>query len=201
MAKERYLPFIDNWIYFGHLWLDKYAVIPSYPDQIDDNMGSNFATTDALSRSAPVFTYSNSGPRSVGITLQLHRDMMDDVNVNVSNLKSNVLDFKDEDYVDTLIKYLQACAVPKYSLYSSGAKAVEPPWVAIKFGESVFIKGVINTTISVTYHKPILADHKYALVSVSFTVAETDPYDASQIAKDGSFRGITKTFKSGIYRS
>lgn len=199
MARERYLPFIDNWIYFGHL--DKYAVIPSYPDQIDDNMAASFPSENALSRSAPVFSYANSGPRTVTINLQLHRDMMDDVNVGVSNLKSNVLNFKDEDYVDTLIKYLQACAVPKYSIYTSGAKAVEPPWVAIKFGNSIFIKGVINNSISVTYHKPLLADHKYALVDVSFTVSETDPYDAATIAKEGSFRGITKTFKTGIYRS
>lgn len=203
MAKEkqRYAPFIDNWIYFGHL--NKYAVIPCYPESISDNMQSNFSTTTALSRSAPTFTYSNSGPRTVRIDLQLHRDMMDDVNLNVSNLKTDgtVLDFKDEDYVDTLVRYLQACALPKYSVYSSGAKAVEPPWVAIKFGNNIFIKGVINSTIDVTYKKPILANHKYACIDVGFTVYEMDPYDAESVAKSGSFRGLTRTFKSGIYRS
>ncbi|MBO7078476.1 MAG: hypothetical protein J6W64_01540 [Bacilli bacterium] len=45
-------------------------------------MGSNFVPTNALGRTAPVYTYSNSGPRSVQIDLQLHRDMMDDVNMN-----------------------------------------------------------------------------------------------------------------------
>ena len=98
---ERYAPFIDNWIYFGHL--NKYAVIPCYPESISDNMSSNFAQVTALSRSAPTFTYSNSGPRSIRVDLQLHRDMMDDVNINVSNLKSNVLDFKDDDYMDVVI--------------------------------------------------------------------------------------------------
>lgn len=196
---DRYVPFIDNWIYFGHL--DKYAVIPSYPESISDNMASNFAQVTALSRSAPTFTYTYSGPRTVRIDLQLHRDMMDDMNINISNLKSNVLDFKDDDYVDTLIRYLQACAVPKYSTYSSGAKAVEPPWVAIKFGNSIFIKGVITTGIDVTYRKPLLANHKYALVEIGFSISETDPYDAESIAKSGSFRGLTRTFKSGIYRS
>ena len=196
---ERYLPFIDNWIYFGHL--DKFAVIPSYPETISDNMQSNFASENALSRSAPVFTYSNSGPRSVSIDLKLHRDMMDNVNTRVSNLKSNVINFRNEDYIETLIKYLQACAVPKYSVYSSGAKAVEPPWVAIKFGNTLFIKGVITSSISVTWNKPILSDNKYAFADISFTIAETDPYDAVAVAKDGSFRGITRTFKQGIYRS
>lgn len=196
---ERYAPFIDNWIYFGHL--DLYAVLPSYPEQISDNMPSTFQTTTALSRSAPVFTYSNSGPRQVAIDLKLHRDMMDDINLNVGTLKDNVLNFKDEDYVDTLIRYLQACAVPKYSVYSSGAKAVEPPWVAIKFGNNIFIKGVITTGINVSYTKPILSNKKYACVDVSFTVAETDPYDAQSIAKAGSFRGISRTMKNGIFKN
>lgn len=198
---ERYAPFIDNWIYFGHL--NKYAVIPCYPESIADNMQSNFTQVTALARSAPTFTYSNSGPRTVRVDLQLHRDMMDDVNLNVSNLKSDgtLLNFKDEDYVDTLIRYLQACALPKYSVYSSGAKAVEPPWVAIKFGNNIFIKGVISSTIDVTYKKPILANHKYACIDVGFTVYETDPYDAETVAKNGSFRGLTRTFKAGIYRS
>lgn len=196
---ERYAPFIDNWIYFGHL--DKYAVIPCYPESIADNMQSQFAQVTALARSAPTFTYSNSGPRTIRVDLQLHRDMMDDVNIGVSNIKSNVLDFKDEDYVDTLVRYLQACALPKYSVYSSGAKAVEPPWVAIKFGNNIFIKGVISSTIDVTYKKPILANHKYACIDVGFTISETDPYDAETVAKNGSFRGITRTFKSGIYKS
>lgn len=195
---RRDAPFIDNWIYFGHL--DLYAVIPSYPETIDDSMGSTFTSETALSRSAPVFSYSSSGPRRVSINLRLHRDMMDDVNLNVSNLKDNVLKFTDEDYVDTLIRHLQACSVPKYSIYSSGAKAVEPPWVAIKFGESIFIKGVINSDISVVYNKPILKNKKYALVDISFTVSETDPYDAVSVAKQGSFRGMTRTMQSGIRR-
>lgn len=196
---ERYVPFIDNWIYFGHL--DKYAVLPSYPENISDSMQSTFAQTTALSRSAPTFTYSNSGPRTVRIDLQLHRDMMDDINLNVSNLKENVLDFRKEDYIDLLVKYLQACAVPKYSTYSSGAKAVEPPWVAIKFGNEIFIKGVITTSIDVTYKKPILANKKYACIDIGFSIAEMDPYDAEIVSRQGSFRGITRTFQSGIYRS
>ena len=190
---NRYLPMIDNWIYFGHL--DQYAILPSYPEQISDSMTSTFQSESALSRSAPVFTYSNSGPRSVNVEFDLHRDMMDAVNINISNM--NVMPIGD-DYVDTLIRYLQACAVPKYSLYSSGAKAVEPPWVAIKFGETVFIKGIINGNVSVTWKKPILADNKYAMANVQFTVYETDPYDAVSVAQKGSFRGLTRTMQKGI---
>ena len=48
-------------------------------------MGSTFGETSALGRSAPVFTYSKSGPRTVQVELKFHRDMMDDINYGVSN--------------------------------------------------------------------------------------------------------------------
>ena len=135
---ERYYKLIDNWIYFGHL--DKYAILPTYPESIADSMESRFQTVDALSRTAPVFSYISSGPRTISVDFTLHRDMMDAMNTNVSNLKDNVLPLTD-DYVDVLIRYLKACALPKYRTYKSGAKAVEPPWVAMKVGATIFIKG------------------------------------------------------------
>jgi len=196
IEKPRLIP---NYIYFYHL--DKFCVLPLYPESINDNMSTSFTPTNALSRSAPVFTFSNSGPRTVQINIDLHRDMMNDVNTNVSNIKPNVVDFKTDDYVDVLINYLQAAALPKYNIYNNGAKAVEPPMVAIRFGNEVFIKGVVNSGIQVTYKKPILANNKYAQVNISFTVYETDPYDAPTVVKEGSFRGAAGTFKSGIYRT
>ena len=50
-------------------------------------MGSTFGEPTALGRTAPVYTYSRSGPRQVQINLALHRDMMDDVNAGISNAK------------------------------------------------------------------------------------------------------------------
>lgn len=190
---------IDNYIYLYHL--EKFCVLPTYPDVLTDSMSTEFKNTNALSRSAPVFSYINSGPRSVTINLPLHRDLMNDLNKNVSNLKANVVDFTGNDYIDTLINYLQACALPKYNIYSSGAKSVIPPMVAIRFGNTIFIKGIINSSIAVDYEKPILRDGKYASVKVSFTVTETDPYDAESVVAEGSFRGITAMFKNGIYAS
>lgn len=196
---------IDNYIYFYHL--EKFCVLPLYPETITDTLNSTFQPTNALSRSAPVYTYSNSGPRTVTINLDLHRDLMNDVNTNVSNLKTNVVEFRneyynnrDEDYVDILIKYLQSVALPKYQVYNSGSKSVIPPMVAIRFGNDIFIKGVVTSGITVTYKKPILVGNKYAIANVSFTVTETDPYDADTVVQTGSFRGISSTFKGGIYK-
>lgn len=192
MGSIQYYTLPDNYIYISHLGEDgEYLILPSYPESIQDQMTSTFAQESALSRSAPIFTYSNSGPRQMQITLDLHRDLMQDVNLNSSNIKLE----PGQDYVDVLIKKLQSISVPKYNLTN---KAVEPPTVAIRLGEEIFIRGIVNGAITVTYEKPILSNNKYAKVSVSFIVYETDPYDATSVAKNGSFRGLVKGMRKGM---
>ena len=181
------MQFVTNYIYLYHT--DKFIIIPEYPESITDNMTSTFNQTTALSRSAPVFTYANSGPRVVTINLELHRDMVNDLNITAgnTNLKSNVVSQTD-DYVDILIKELQSIALPRYNVNNS---AVVPPRVAVRFGNELFISGVVTSTITCTYGKPILSNGKYAKVSIGFTVSEYDPYDATLVSQLGSFRGIT----------
>ena len=181
------MQFVTNYIYLYHT--DKFIIIPEYPESITDNMGSSFNQTTALSRSAPVFTYANSGPRSVTFSLELHRDMVNDLNITAgnTNLKSNVVSQTD-DYVDILIKELQSIALPRYNVNN---RAVIPPRVAVRFGNELFISGVVNTTVQCTYSKPILSNGKYAKVTISFAVSEYDPYDATSVSQLGSFRGIT----------
>lgn len=187
-----YLSLPDNYIYISHLGEDgEYLILPTYPDSISDSMSSTFGSQYALSRSAPIFTYSYSGPREVDIQLQLHRDMMDDVNFKGSNISPELGD----DYVDLLIKKLQSISVPKYNVTN---KAVQPPTVSLRLGNDLFIHGIVNGSISVTYSKPILVNNKYAQVNVGFRITEIDPYDAASIAKNGSFRGLTRTFKNGF---
>ena len=189
----------NSYIYFYHL--NKFCILPDYPESLSDTLRANFTETNALARTAPVFSYQNSGPRQVSsVSLTLHRDMMEGLNFNVSNLKDDVVDFSGDDYIDTLIKYLQAATLPKYNEYSSGSKAVIPPMVAIRFGNDIFIKGVVTGEIQLNYQKPILWNDKYAVVSVSFSVSEVDPYDAETVVEEGSFRGVTRAFKDGIYK-
>lgn len=155
-------------------------------------MQSTFRDQNALGRSAPVYTYSNSGPRTVQVSIKLHRDMMDDANMGWSNSKLGY----GEDYVDNLIHALQAIAVPKYNLNN---RAVEPPLVALKLGKDIFIKGVVTSGIGITYEKPILYNDRYAQVSLQLTIAEIDPYDATTIYANGSFRGETNTMRTGAF--
>lgn len=191
--KSAPLRFIPNYIYLYHL--DEFIILPTYPDQIQDAMQSTFQETNALSRSAPVYSYSNSGPRTMQISLELHRDMLDGVNLDVSNLK--IEDIGD-DYLDTIIKKLQAMALPTYN---GESKSVEPPMVAVRFGTDIFIKGVVKGQVSVRYSKPLVQvgdEEKYVKADINFNVYEVDPYDAETVAEKGSFRGLTRT--NNIYK-
>lgn len=185
---NRILP--DCYLYISHLDDGyQYWQLPGYPDEVTDDMRSTFSDTTALGRSAPVYTFSNAGPRSVQISLNFHRDMFED-------MPSNVAPRDGEDKAESFIHALQAIAVPKYNLSN---KAIEPPLVAIRLGREVFIKGVVTSGIGITYGKPILVNEKYAIIKVQFTVSEVDPYDATTVFKNGSFRGLTQTLRQGMH--
>lgn len=182
---------VDNYVYLYHV--DQFIVIPTFPESMNDNLSVNFNKSSPMSRSAPIYSYSDSGPRSLQINLDLHRDMMTEINYGVSNANVEIGD----DYVDTLIKQIQAAALPNYS---STEKLVDPPMVAVRFGTDVFIKGVVVDGVSVTYQLPILENNKYGHVSVSFTVEEVDPYDAKTVMQTGSFRGLDTSLERNIWK-
>lgn len=183
---------IENYIYLYHI--DKFILLPTYPESIQDTSTANFNSTNALSRSAPIFSYSNSGPRSVNVNLSLHRDMMQMLNYGKSNLNIELGD----DYIDTLIKQIQAIILPKYT---ASTKLVNPPMVALRFGNEIYIKGVISGSLSLTYSGPILDNNKYAIVTIGFTINEVDPYDADSVQSVGSFRQISTTLERRLYKS
>lgn len=185
---------IDNYIYLYHT--DTLIAIPTYPDQITDSMSVKFNSADLLSRSAPIYSYANSGPRTFEVSLKLHRDMMNSVNTSMSIL--NAPNIGKSDYVDTLIKQLQAAALPKYA---AAQKMVDPPIVAVKFGSDLFCKGVVTSGVNTTYSGPILRTDKYAVVDVTFQLAEIDPYDAVSVMQLGHRRGITKDLERRVYNS
>lgn len=187
---DRVLP--DCYIYISHLDEDaQYWRLPQYPEEVSDQLRSNFSEQNTLGRSAPIFTFSNSGPRTVQFNMEFHRDMIDEANMD----NGTVAPSDSEDLSDKLIAALQAIAVPKYN---TADKIIEPPLVAVRLGRQIFIKGVVNGGISVSYKKPILTNEKYAIIGLSFTVSEVDPYDSSSVYSNGSFRGLVATMQSGM---
>ena len=182
---------IDNYIYLYHV--DQFIVIPTFPESITDNISVSFNKATPMSRSAPIYSYSDSGPRALQVNLDLHRNMMTDINYGISNANVEIGD----DYVDTLIKQIQAAALPSYS---SSQKLVDPPMVAVRFGNDIFIKGVVTDGISVNYQLPLLENDQYAHVTVSFTVEEVDPYDAKTVMQTGSFRGLDTSLERNVWK-
>ena len=183
---------IENYLYMYHT--NQFVILPSYPDTLQDSLSANFNSTTPMLRTAPIFAYSNSGPRELQITLTLQRDMMSQINQGKSNLKMELGD----DYVDTMIKQLQSLALPRYS---SGTKLIDPPMIAIRFGNEVFIKGVVVGGVTTSFAKPIIVGDKYEQVSISFTVREVTPYDAESVQVDGLMRGLNTTLERKIFNA
>lgn len=181
---------IENYIYMYHV--QQFIVLPTYPDSLTDTLQVEFLSATPMSRSAPIYSYSSSGPRQLTVKLDLHRDMMTLINRDVSNIPVTV----DEDYVDVLIKEIQAIALP---VYGASEKMVDPPMIAVRFGNDIFIKGVVQGAVAVDYMLPIIEGNRYAHVSVSFTVVEVDPYDAPQVMSSGSFRGFNSSLERNVW--
>lgn len=191
MVPEKIFRMIDNYIYLYHV--NQFIVIPTFPDSITDTMPVNFSKATPMSRSAPIYSYSDSGPRSLQVNLDLHRDMMTQINTGVSNLTIK----PGNDYVDTIAAQIQAIALPAYG---ASQKLVDPPMIAVRFGQDIYIKGVVSGAVSVSYALPLLENGKYAHVGISFTVEEVDPYNAQTVMRTGSYRGIDTSLERNIWR-
>lgn len=181
---------IENYIYMYHI--QQFIVIPTYPESLTDTLSVEFASSTPMSRSAPIYSYSKSGPRQMTIKLDLHRDLMTQVNKDVSNIPVS----PGDDYVDTLIKQIQAIALP---VYGATEKMVDPPIIACRFGNDIFIRGVVEGSVGVDYDLPIISGNKYAHVGVSFTIVEVDPYSAPQVMTSGSFRGFDASLERNVW--
>lgn len=185
---------IDNYIYLYHT--KTLIALPTFPEQLQDSQQIQFNSDSPLTSSAPIYAFANAGPRSFSVSLSLHRDMMTQINTSTSNL--NVKDLDKEDYVDILIKQMQAAALPRYA---AAEKMVDPPMVAIRFGNELYCKGIIQGTLTTTYSGPILRTNKYAQVNIDFTINEIDPYDAETVMRAGSFRGLSTTLERNIWKT
>lgn len=193
---------ISNYIYFYHT--DSLFLLPVDPDNLQEQNTANFSSQTPLSRSAPIFAYGNSGPRTLQLDLTIHRDMMNDINYDNSNVdlkkynininkNSNPPDLDEfNDYTDILVNSLEGAVLPSYS---SAYKMVDPPIVALRLSDDIFIKGVVNGSVSKTWRLPINEHNKYSQVQVAFSITEIDPYDAQLVAQVGSYRGFDATLE------
>ena len=215
----KYSAMIDNYVYLHHT--DTMIILPTFPETITDSTAVSFSATNILTRSAPIYSYSSSGPRSIDISLKLHRDMMHSINVQGSTLKNWTAEYGNiqrGDYLELLIKQLQAAALPRYG---AAEKMVDPPLVTVRFGDEVYCTGVVEGSVSITYSGPILGNAiydeagnvqydaagnrligngKYAEAAIQFHVQEVDPYDAEAVMLYGSLRGVRSTLDRNEFK-
>lgn len=182
---------ITNYLYMYHT--GQFVILPTYPDTISDTLNVAFNSETPMLRTSPIFAYSRSGPRSVQITISLQRDLMSQINVGKSNLKMEIGD----DYVDTIIKQLQSIALPRYA---STEKMVDPPLIAVRFGNELFIKGIVSGGVTTTLTKPIIKGDKYEQVTITFDVQEVQPYDALSVQTNGLLRGLNTTLERKLFK-
>lgn len=165
----------ENFVIFHHT--GETFIIPVDPNTISDQMGATFNSSTPLSRSAPIYSYSGSGPRTVGVNFTLHRDLCNEYNTVNSSV----------DAVDRLITNLDGMVLPDYQ---ETGKIVNPPVISLKIRDEIYIKGVVSNT-SHSYQLPIInynGSDKYAVVELSFSIQEVTPYSASILPKYGQFR-------------
>ena len=153
---------IENYIYIYQL--DKYIILPVYPEQLTDNLGSQFAEENILSRTAPVYSYSHSGPRTVQFNFQLHRDLMNSVNAsNLSLIDKELmgttnLTLADDinemlsrgDYIDILIRYSTFWVVIENKIFAWESK----PNQTTIYEESINKINVDHLPVFYIYLKP-----------------------------------------------
>lgn len=172
----------DNFIHFHHTGMT--ITIPVDPEAITDSMSAGWASSTPLSRSAPIYSYQNSGPRSVQLVFDVHRDLMNQFN--------SVKPGSKDDAVDKLIKNLEQCVLPTYK---NTGKVVNPPIVSVKIRDEIYIKGIV-TNVGKNYKLPLInygknsPNFKYALVNLNFGVQEITPTNASILMKSnkGGYR-------------
>ena len=54
-------PMLNTFIYLHHT--KELYYIPCLPESVSDSIGVNYSQTNPLSRSAPIYSFVNSGPR------------------------------------------------------------------------------------------------------------------------------------------
>jgi hypothetical protein len=169
---------MDRGVYFRAVQKFEFYLVLKY-DGDEVFKSANFEKTFNITKLKPIINASNIS--------NLTADTSTYVNVNLN-----------DDYVDVLIKEIQAAVLPTYS---TANKMVDPPLVAIRFGNDIFCKGVITGDVSTTYDLPVLQNGKYAQVGFSFTMLEVDPYDANIVSKVGSFRGLDTSLERRLWKA
>lgn len=147
----------------------KTLYMPCYPDGVTDVTNVDYTSQNVLGRSEPFQAYNNSGPRSIQFSFRMHREMTG----NISQ-------------IEEIVRCIESSVYPNYNANSSSVAAVK---TSVRIGNVIYISGIV-TSQSTSWEGPIGPDHKYNMVTVSFTVTEVtgSPKTAGYVSQNGGFR-------------
>ncbi|AWD93029.1 hypothetical protein HSE3_gp077 [Bacillus phage vB_BceM-HSE3] len=129
---------------------------PAMPDEISDNENAQFEDQAIAGRSAPIFNYSSSGPRSVSFSITLHDDYC-------------------KDGILATVNKFKALVYPSYR------ELIASPKCYIRIGDFIRCICVVES-VDVTWKKPyrngiyIVAD-----VNISLKEVADVPYSTHEI--------------------
>lgn len=135
---------------------DEYIDFPVYPEELSDGAKANYTQMpDLLYQYEPWQLYMGSGPRSMTLTFDFHRDMWTG-------------DHRDGK-ANELIRMCEACCYPEYR-----GSAVNTSTVTMYIAGKVLISGVM-TDVSVDWDGPLGLDGWYLHCKLAITITEVAP--------------------------
>ena len=130
---------------------------PVYPAEYDNSISANYTQMpDLLYQYEPWYVYQNSGPRTLPLSFNFHRDMW----------SGDHRDGKAEE----LIRYCEACCYPEYR-----GSAVNVPIVTFYIAGRPLITGIL-TKCSHSWKGPIGLDGLWLECTLSIEITEISPY-------------------------
>ena len=148
---------MDNYIIIADGTSQIILNFPLYPDEIQEGYSAEWSPQQIIGRPVPVGTYTGAGYRSVSFSFETHRELHEDI--------------------DNLLLQLRKACYPTYPTHSGDGYI--PRTTIIQIGNFIFT-GYI-TSVNYTWRKPII-DNKYQVCSVSL---QMNAIDAGQWTADG----------------
>ena len=149
-------------------------VLPSYPDDISDNVDAQWTTVPVLGRPVPVATFTGTGYRTVSFSFDIHREMLGNSNI--------------KDVEDFLFGIKQAVYPSDINLEDGKNDDVNyighvPRVATVKLG-AFCVKGYI-TSVNHTWKKPLLYNedlqcYQYQLCTVGLSINGIDMSENSK---------------------
>jgi hypothetical protein len=174
-----------SYLYIYHLKKEWY--LPVLPQSISNSLPISFSPTTIPLSSAPLQTFSSAGPRSVSISLKMHRKMFE-----LEDPK------KGAERMEELINDISALALPKYT---NASKLVVPPTVLYRAGNEVCIRGIVSGNVTISNSGAWQRDGKLSEIDIQFTIIEVEAFSADYAQNHGVLRSIPTDLTHSVWQN